>query len=147
MRGSDTILLFHHSSAVGAQAPRPALARRLAVGLFAAGMAFSSTPSWSGSCGLCARQVVINPSLAECLLGNYEVLATGGDGGAIAVDLTDCEQSRGIVEALPSAAASPPEPDLRFLVSRGQLDCLKRTLERPGAVVDPVTTIDLSACE
>lgn len=147
MRDTDTISPSPLRPAPGARRPRSRYARRLVAGLFAAGMAWTATPAWSGSCGLCARQVVINPSLAACLLRDYEVLATADDDGAIAVDLTDCEQSRGIVEALPSAAASPPEPDLRFLVSRGQLDCLKRTIERPGTVVDPVTTIDLSACE
>ncbi|WP_187969903.1 hypothetical protein [Aquibium microcysteis] len=98
------------------------------------------------TCGLCASEVVISPPLAACLLSQYEVLATGDDGGAIAVDLSECEQERGIIEALPSLTAAPPEPDLQFFLSRRQLDCLKTRLETPGAVEPPVSTIDLRAC-
>ena len=133
--------------AIAVRCGRRRRAGAFAAGVLAAGLALAATPAWTQTCGLCARQVVINPSLAACLLRDYEVLSTGDDGGAIAIDLTGCEQQRGIVEALPSAAAGQPEPDLRFLVSRRQLDCLKNTIEQPGTVVDPVTTIDLSACE
>lgn len=119
---------------------------RIAAGLVAGTVALGSA-SAEGSCGLCATEVVISPPLAACLLSQYDVLATGDDGGAIAVDLTDCEQERGIVEALPSLSALPPEPDLQFLVSRRQLDCLKSRLETPGAVEPPVSTIDLRNCQ
>jgi hypothetical protein len=88
----------------------------------------------------------MTPPLAACLLSQYDLLATADDGGAIAVDLTGCEQERGIVEALPSAAPLPREPDLRFLVSRSQLDCLKTRIEAPGSVQAPASTIDLSSC-
>lgn len=118
----------------------------IAAGLVAATLAFGSA-SAEGACGLCASEVVISPPLAACLLSQYDMLATGDDGGAIAVDLTGCEQERGIVEALPSLTAPPSEPDLQFLVSRRQLDCLKSRLETPGAVESPVSTIDLRSCQ
>jgi hypothetical protein len=118
----------------------------IAAGLSAAVMALGSA-SAEGACGLCATEVVISPPLAACLLSQYEVLATGDDGGAIAVDLTDCEQDRGIIEALPSLTTAPTEPDLQFLVSRRQLDCLKSRIEMPGTVVPPVSTIDLRSCQ
>lgn len=119
---------------------------RAVVGLLAGTMALATVPA-GATCGLCASEVVISPSLATCLLSQYEILATGDDGGAIAVDLSDCEQERGIIEALPSLGAAPPEPDLQFLVSRRQLDCLKTRLETPGTVEPPVSTIDLRSCE
>jgi hypothetical protein len=119
---------------------------RLAAGLVAVTLAHGTALA-EGACGLCAREIVISPPLAACLLSQYEVLATGDDGGAIAVDLTGCEQERGIIEALPSLAAAPPEPDLQFFVSRRQLDCLKTRLEAPGGVEPPVSTIDLGSCE
>ena len=118
----------------------------IAAGLVAAIVALGSA-SAEGPCGLCASEVVISPPLAACLLSQYDMLATGDDGGAIAVDLSGCEQERGIVAALPSLTAAPPEPDLQFLVSRRQLDCLKTRLETPGAVEPPVSTIDLRSCQ
>jgi hypothetical protein len=119
---------------------------RIAAGLVAGTIALGSA-SAQGTCGLCASEVVISPPLAACLLSQYEVLATGDDGGAIAIDLTGCEQERGIIAALPSLTAAPPEPDLQFFVSRRQLDCLKTRLEVPGSVEPPVSTIDLRNCE
>lgn len=98
-------------------------------------------------CGLCAREVAINPLLAACLLERYAVLATRGN-GVIAVDLSDCERDRGIVASLPSVGQSTDdEPDLQFMLSRAQLDCLKIQLEKPGLVRDPLTRIDLGGCE
>ena len=119
---------------------------RVATGLLVAAMALG-TASAGETCGLCASEVVISPPLATCLLSQYEVLATGDDGGAIAIDLSECEQERGIIEALPSLTAATPEPDLQFFVSRRQLDCLKTRLEMPGAVQSPVSTIDLRSCQ
>jgi len=119
---------------------------RAMAGLVAGTMGLATVQA-GATCGLCASEVVISPPLAACLLSQYEVLATGDDGGAIAVDLSGCEQERGIIEALPSLSAAPPEPDLQFLVSRRQLDCLKTRLETPGAVEPPVSTIDLRTCE
>ncbi|RST86305.1 hypothetical protein EJC49_11390 [Aquibium carbonis] len=119
---------------------------RIAAGLVAGTIALGSAAA-QGTCGLCASEVVISPPLAACLLSQYEILATGDDGGAIAIDLTGCEQERGIIAALPSLTAAPPEPDLQFFVSRRQLDCLKTRLETPGAIQAPVSTVDLRSCQ
>ncbi len=112
----------------------------LLAGLFAVAPAPAAEP-----CGLCAAAVAINPPLAQCLLDRYATLATSGN-GVIAVDLSDCETERGIVEALPAVGGEPDEPDLKFILSRPQLDCLKSRLEEPGLVRDPVTRIDLGTC-
>lgn len=101
-------------------------------------------------CGLCNRAVVVNSELASCFLADYEALAAK-EGGAIVVDLSGCAGTdRGIVEALPSplvpSTATALEPDVQFMVSRMQLDCLKRKLEEPGLVLDPFARIELAGC-
>ncbi|MVA96785.1 hypothetical protein GN330_05930 [Nitratireductor sp. CAU 1489] len=116
------------------------MAAALLAGFVAVGPAPAAEP-----CGLCAAAVAINPPLAQCLLDRYATLATSGN-GVIAVDLSDCETERGIVEALPAVGGEPDEPDLKFMLSRPQLDCLKSRLEEPGLVRDPVTRIDLDTC-
>lgn len=98
-----------------------------------------------GPCGLCATAVVTNSSLAKCFLGRYDMLAAQ-DNGAIAIDLTDCETERGIVASLPSAGDAGTLPDTAFLVTQGQLACLKRKLEEPGLVLDPSARIGLDDC-
>ena len=95
-------------------------------------------------CGLCSQSIVTNSSLADCFLEQYDQLKKE-DGSAIAVDLSDCS-SRGIVEALPSPDAAVVEPDTQFMLSRGQLDCLKKKLEEPGLVLDPSVKIELGSC-
>lgn len=100
------------------------------------------------ACGLCNKEVVTNASLADCFLEQYERLSEGAD-PVIVVDLSQCETSRALAEALPSPiAGSEPaiEPDFQFMVSRAQLDCLKRKLEEPGLVLDPAARIDLNNC-
>ncbi|WP_238719910.1 hypothetical protein [Nitratireductor alexandrii] len=124
----------------GRVVPRLRPAAALLAGLFAVAPAPAAEP-----CGLCAVAVAINPPLAQCLLDRYATLATSGN-GVIAVDLSDCETERGIVEALPAVGGEPDEPDLKFILSRPQLDCLKSRLEEPGLVRDPVTRIDLGTC-
>ncbi len=96
------------------------------------------------ACGLCSQSIVTNSSLADCFLEQYDQLAKE-DGTAIAVDLSDCG-SRGIVEALPSPNAAVVEPDTQFMLSRTQLDCLKKKLEEPGIVLDPSVKIELGSC-
>lgn len=105
-----------------------------------------STATAQEACGLCDRQIVTNSDLATCFLDRYQQLADG-PAGAIVVDLSQCPQSRGVVEALPTPGAPKEEPDLTFMVSRPQLACLKRKLEQPGLVLDPSATIDLDSCE
>lgn len=119
---------------------------------FAAALAAMLCASTSGvaaaSCSLCAREVHLTPALARCLIERYSTLATRDSSAiAIAVDLSSCEQDRGIVEPLPMPGGrESAEPDLRFMVSRPQLECLKTRIEEPGTVRPPLTRIDLSAC-
>ena len=97
------------------------------------------------SCSLCATKVVVNKSLAACFLGQYDELEKK-PGGAFVVDLSDCEQERGVAEAIPDLEVSAPEPDTQFILSRPQLTCLKVKLEQPGVALDPSATIDLGQC-
>jgi hypothetical protein len=100
------------------------------------------------ACGLCNTEVVTNSGLAECFLQDYEALASG-DGPVVVVDLSQCETSRALAQALPSPVprvGAPAEPDIQFMVSRAQLACLKRKLEEPGLVLDPSARIDLNSC-
>lgn len=119
---------------------------RLAAALLTVAMSASSAQA---SCGLCEDEVVINSALASCFLQRYEELDQE-EGAAVAVDLSDCPADatdRGVVEALPGPGVGmEEEPDLKFLVSPAQLDCLKAKLEEPGLVLDPQARIDLGAC-
>ena len=116
--------------------PLPALA--------AAALLTSSAISAENECGLCDKEVIITADLASCFLDKYAELTKAGD-GTVVVDLSECE-SRGIVAALPGPDAAGNEPDLTFMVSRDQLDCLKKKLEDPELVLDPSATIDLESC-
>lgn len=107
--------------------------------LFSSSAALAEEP-----CGLCAREIVTNSTLAGCFLDEYETFARKAN-GAVVVDLSNCA-SRGVVEALPSPSKAPAEPDVQFMLSRAQLDCLKKKLEEPGLVLDPSATIELEAC-
>lgn len=98
------------------------------------------------SCGLCDKVIVTNSDLAACFLAQYEELERT-DGGAIAVDLSGCPESRGVVEALPPPGVTVEEPNLQFMLSRAQLACLKKKLEEPGLVLDPSAKIDLESCQ
>lgn len=120
---------------------RPAKAAAIA---FTALFAISGTAA-GAACGLCDTEVVMNSELAACFLEKYGELAKSGD-QAIAVDLSACEAGRGIVEALPTPDLTAQEPDTQFLISRAQLDCLKKKLEQPDLVLDPSARIDLAAC-
>lgn len=98
------------------------------------------------ACGLCQQEVVTNSELAECFLQRFEEFASKANGTVI-VDLTDCEQQRGIVDVLPTIESiKAEEPDLRFMVMRAQLDCLKTKLEDPNVVLDPSARIRLDSC-
>jgi len=98
------------------------------------------------SCGLCDRVIVTNSDLAACFLAKYQELENAGN-GAIVVDLSECPESRGVVEALPPPGVTVEEPNLQFMVSPAQLACLKRKLEEPGLVLDPSAKIDLESCQ
>jgi hypothetical protein len=98
------------------------------------------------SCGLCDKVIVTNSDLAACFLAKYQELESAGN-GAIVVDLSECPESRGVVEALAPPGVTVEEPNLQFMVSPAQLACLKRKLEEPGLVLDPSAKIDLESCQ
>jgi hypothetical protein len=104
-----------------------------------------SSAAAGATCGICDTEIVINSDLASCFLEQYDKLAKVNE-PAIVVDLSDCPGSRGIVEALPSADLTVDEPDTEFMISRTQLECLKKKLEQPGIELDPTATIDLASC-
>ena len=116
---------------------------RLGAGLLAAALPLAH--AWAEeSCGLCAKQIVTNSELAGCFLDQYDQIAKTGS-TAVVVDLSSCA-SRGVVEPLPSPNKAAVEPDVQFMISRTQLDCLKKKLEAPGIVLDPSATIQLDSC-
>ena len=100
------------------------------------------------ACGLCPTEIVTNSALASCFLDEYQQLARDTD-GAVAVDLSECANDRGIVEPLQMPGMTSQEPDVSvsFMVTQTQLDCLKGKLEEPGLVLDPSATIDLGSCD
>lgn len=103
------------------------------------------------SCGLCAKTVVINSALAGCFLKRFPEWQSK-NAAAIVIDLSGCEGApteaeRGIVAALPTPGLAAALPDTQFIVTLGQLVCLKRKLEDPALVLDPAATINLAACE
>lgn len=108
-------------------------------------LAFGGHASAQDPCGLCDKEIVTNGNLASCFLENYQAYADKAD-GAVVVDLSECEASRGVVEALPAPKFGAEDPDLKFIVSRAQLDCLKRKLEDPNLVLDPSAKIELDSC-
>lgn len=113
-----------------------------------AGMAawIAAVPAAQAECGLCASSVVVNSTLANCFLEKFpEISARAGE--AVAIDLGDCEQERGVVAALRGPQVPATEaPSLRFILSPAQIACLKQKLEQPGVVLDPALKIDLGAC-
>lgn len=109
-------------------------------------LATAGTVAAQGACGLCQQEIVTTPDLAECFLQRYDRLAGSNGSERVIVDLTDCERSRSIVDALPTVDTMVEEPDLRFMVVRSQLDCLKARLEDPEVDLDPSARIRLDSC-
>lgn len=103
--------------------------------------------AWAAGCGLCARSVVVNSQLATCFLERFPQLASR-QGGAVVVDLEDCAADRGVVAPLrgPQSPATE-EPSVKFIVTFGQLACLKTRLEAAAGSLDPSLRIDLGDCE
>lgn len=124
---------------------KPLFSWRAAVCGLSGGLLLIANASAQDTCGLCVKQVIINSELATCFLDQYDQIAkTSSD--AVVVDLSSCA-SRGVVEALPSPNKTPVEPDVQFIVSHPQLQCLKKQLEAPGIVLDPSATIVLDSCK
>ncbi len=97
-------------------------------------------------CGICDEKIVTNSALAECFLDEYPFLA-GKASSAIVVDLSQCQQDRSIVAPLATPEGDPVEPSVTFMVTRPQLDCLKKQLEQADIKLDPSATIELDSCE
>jgi hypothetical protein len=118
---------------------------RGAVAGLAGSLMLIANASADDACGLCVKQIVTNSELATCFLDQYDQIAKSS-GGAVVVDLSNCA-SRGVVEALPSPNKGAAEPDVQFMISRLQLECLKKKLEAPGIVLDPSAIIELDSCQ
>src|SRR4249919_934677 len=71
-----------------------------AVAIVVAAVFSISSAAAGATCGICDTEIVINSELASCFLEQYDKLAKL-DEQAIVVDLSNCTESRGIVEALP----------------------------------------------
>lgn len=111
-----------------------------------AGLSLTDASNAAEPCALCDKEIVTNSVLATCFLDEYQQLADKAE-GAIVVDLTNCaEEQRGVIEPLAAPGLEVQEPDTRFMVSRTQLDCLKRKLEQPDLVLDPSAKIELDSC-
>jgi hypothetical protein len=105
----------------------------------------SASPLQAAECVICANSVVMNEDLATCFLEKYGDPETVA-GETVAVDLSRCERSRSIVLALPEPRAAVEEPDTKFLLSRGQVECLKDRLQSDEIDLDPSARIDLGTC-
>lgn len=115
----------------------------LVAGLFLVASAYAEDP-----CGVCNDEVVVSAALANCFLEKYQQFADK-TAGVVAVDLSDCPAERdiyGVVVPLPQPGIEITEPDLKFMVTKGQLACIKIRLEQPGLVIDPLLKIDLASC-
>jgi hypothetical protein len=120
--------------------------RRAAAGM--AMLAATTLAGWAAAddgCPFCAKYVVTNSDLAACFLAKYGDLTSAG-AGAVAIDLTRCAPGRSIVAPLPMPIPGAERPDLRFLLSRAQVNCLREKLADPGLVLDPQARIDLESC-
>ena len=112
----------------------------------------SSAGAAETPCGLCAKSVTINAELAACFLKKFPEWQKRSS-AAVVVDLTDCqtgqagEENRGIVAALPLPGVPSGEPDLEYILTLGQLVCLKSKLEAPELKLDPAATISLESCQ
>src|SRR5262245_33484041 len=113
----------------------------LLAGLAAVAGSYAEEP-----CGLCDEQIVTNSVLAQCFLDEYPSLA-GKAKDAIVVDLSKCEQERGIVPSLAMPGQQAAEPSVTFVVTPTQLDCLKTKLEKDDIELDPSATIELGSCQ
>lgn len=105
----------------------------------------SASSLQAAECVICADSVVMNEDLATCFLEKYGDPETVA-GDTVAVDLSRCERSRNIVLALPEPRAAVEEPDTKFLLSRGQVECLRDKLQSDEIDLDPSARIDLVAC-
>ena len=113
---------------------------------FLVGLAAVSGAEATEPCGLCDEKIVTNSVLAQCFLDEYPFLAGKAD-AAIVVDLSKCEQERGIVPSLAMPGQQALEPSVTFVVTPTQLDCLKTKLERDDIELDPSATIELGSCQ
>lgn len=119
--------------------------RRRAAAIVVAGLLGCSPVAAAAQCGICATSIVTNSSLAACFLERYEELSLR-DSPAIVVNLGDCEIERGVVPELATPTGEALVPDVEFIVTRPQLDCLYAKLDQHEGDLDPHAVIDLSTC-
>lgn len=116
-----------------------------------ASIAFAAAMLWSGlvaaqdDCAICSSEIVTNGGLADCFLTEYGKLEEQA-GPAVAVDLSQCPSSRGVIKGLPVPGQAAEVPDVVFTISKTKLECLKKKLEEPGVVLDPTAKINLDHC-
>jgi hypothetical protein len=113
--------------------------------ILAAMASVASPPAFAEDCPICARSVVTNRDLAGCFrmkYGDPQALAAP----TVAVDLSGCSRAKGIVQAIPTPGRRDQAPDLRFLLTRAQVECLLDRLDDPDLVLDPAARIDLGGC-
>ena len=107
-------------------------------------------PQAVAGCLICDREIVLDTPLAACFLDRYGTLQSQ-DRAVIMVDLSDCPagaaRDRGVVEALSMPKGGQREVSVQFVVSRGQLACLRERLEAEGASLDPAALFALDDCE
>ena len=106
----------------------------------------AASAAQADDCVICAKSVVMNSDLAQCFLQKYSTIPSDA-GAALAVDLTQCEKDRSIVQALPSPTMAVEPPDTKFLLSRSQAECLRDRLLGGEIDLDPSARIDLGSCE
>lgn len=109
-----------------------------------AGLAAASAAR-AQECVICAKSVVMNSDLAQCFLNKYSTIPADA-GEALAVDLSKCETAKSIVQALPSPTMAVEAPDTKFMLSRGQAECLRERLLGGEIDLDPSARIDLGTC-
>ena len=83
------------------------------------------------------------------LLVQGERVSLGGKAFDVLVALAErCDRVVSKAELLDLAwpGVVVEEPDLEFMLSRAQLDCLKAKLEDPAIDLDPSAKIDLASC-
>lgn len=117
---------------------------------YLASIAFVVLPivAWSQTCGLCAKEVVVNATSAPCLVEALEDLSAAS-APFLSIDLSQCVETaiknRGVVPSLPKALDAP-QPTARFILDAQNTNCLTYELDSLEGKLDPFAIINLSKC-